>query len=139
MTGVSDDPAIGGNAVLPPSTADYIRFHALHRPMGTALINNGQEFTFRRLYRDLKKFTRALREILPPAGNSVAVECDDLYLHWLLLLACETLGVVTASLLIELSRIMSLSFSTPTSKLRIYLSWVLIFIMQMIRTIGMAN
>lgn len=97
MTPGSDDPAIDGNQA-PPSTTDYVRFHALHRPTAIALINNGREVTYRQFYLDLKKITRALREILPTAGSSVAVECDDLYLHWLLLLACEILGVVTASL-----------------------------------------
>ena len=84
---------------LPPSTADYVRFHALHRPSSVALINRGKEVTYAKFYRDIRKLAHALRKFAPPAGGTVAVECDDVYLHWLILLACESLGLVTGSFL----------------------------------------
>ncbi len=45
----------------------------------------------------MRRFTRALEDFNVPRGSLVAVACDDLYLHWLLLLAWENLGVATAS------------------------------------------
>jgi acyl-CoA synthetase (AMP-forming)/AMP-acid ligase II len=81
----------------PRSTTDYVRFHALHRPSAIALVNNGREITYAEFDRDLRGMTRALRAMGLPAGSAAAVECPDLYLHWLLLLACENVGVVTAS------------------------------------------
>jgi acyl-coenzyme A synthetase/AMP-(fatty) acid ligase len=98
MISSSDERATDGTSGPPPSTADYVRFHALHRPESVALIDNGRDITYGRFYADLKKLTSALRHVLPPAARSAAVECGQLYLHWLLLLACENLGVVTASL-----------------------------------------
>lgn len=82
---------------LPPSTIDYIRFHALHRPSSVALINHDRQITYAQFYSDLRKLIPGLREFALPAASSVAVECDDVYLHWLLLLACEALGLVSAS------------------------------------------
>ncbi len=82
----------------PPSTADHLRFHALHRPNAIALIADGHEITYRQFDADVRKFTAALREVVPPGVRSVALECDELYLHWLLILACDNLGLFTASL-----------------------------------------
>ena len=77
--------------------ADDIAFHAEERPHAVALINNGREITYAKFSRDIGRFTRALRDFGLPPGSSAAIACDDLYVHWLLLLAFEQLGVVTAS------------------------------------------
>jgi acyl-coenzyme A synthetase/AMP-(fatty) acid ligase len=82
-----------------PSTSDYLRFHALHRPRAIALVVGRREIDYATFHRDLGKFTRALRGLGMPAGSRVAVAFERLYLHWLLLLACENLGLVTASFL----------------------------------------
>jgi 2,3-dihydroxybenzoate-AMP ligase len=82
---------------LPPSTTDYVRFHALHHPSSVALINRDQQITYCQFYSDLRKLISTLKRIALPAGSSIAVECDDLYLHWMILLACEATGLVSAS------------------------------------------
>jgi len=83
----------------PPSTTDYLEFNALHRPTTTALINNGLHVTYAEFYRDVMRFTRAVQDLQLPRGSSVAIESDNFYLHWSLLLACENLGLATASFL----------------------------------------
>jgi len=83
----------------PPSTTDYLQFQALHRPAAIALINNGLHISYAEFYRDVTKFTRAMSELDLSRGSSAAIEADNLYLHWLLLLACENLGIATASFL----------------------------------------
>jgi acyl-coenzyme A synthetase/AMP-(fatty) acid ligase len=84
-------------SALPPSTAEYVRFHARHRPGAIALIENGREIDYATFHRDLGGFTRAVRGLGLPRGSLVAVDWESCYLHWLLLLACENLGYATAS------------------------------------------
>ena len=79
------------------TTSDYVAFHAAERPDSLALINNGRHVTYAELAHDIGKFARALDEFRLPRGSSIAVACDDLYVHWLLLLASEHLGIATAS------------------------------------------
>ena len=78
-------------------TADYIAFHADERPEAVALVNRGRAITFATFNRDLRKFSQAVSVLGVAKGGSVAVGCDDLYIHWLLVLAFERFGVVTAS------------------------------------------
>ena len=80
-------------------TADYVEFHALQRPDAEALLINGRAITYAGFARDLRKFTRAMREFGVPAGGTVAVGCKDFYVQWLMLLACERLGIATTSLI----------------------------------------
>ena len=79
-------------------TADFVAFHAAERPRAVALVNNGEEITYARFYRDIRRVERALRELGLSPGATVAIECADTYFHWLLRIAFEELGVVTASL-----------------------------------------
>jgi acyl-coenzyme A synthetase/AMP-(fatty) acid ligase len=99
--GLPHQGASGIAAVL-PSTPDYLRFHGLHRPTSVALVANEHDITYRKFDSDLRKITRALRQIVGSA-RSVAVEFNQyaLYVHWLLLLACENLGIATASFLLN--------------------------------------
>jgi acyl-CoA synthetase (AMP-forming)/AMP-acid ligase II len=78
-------------------TAEYIAFHALERPDAVALIDDGQPITYAAFDRDLRKLTKAAAELGIRRGGSVAVGADDLYTHWLLLLAFERLGIATVS------------------------------------------
>lgn len=78
-------------------TPDYIDFHAMERPDAVALVDRGRAVTFAAFSRDIRKLTRAVRELAVPRGGAVAVACDDLYTHWLLLLALERLGVAAAT------------------------------------------
>ena len=79
-------------------TADYIAYHAAERPHAVALVNRGRAITYAQFDSDLRKFTRAVRDLDLPRGSSAAVGHDDDYTHWLLLLALERAGVVTGSL-----------------------------------------
>jgi long-chain acyl-CoA synthetase len=86
-------------AETPPSTPDYVRFHAEHTPRAIAVIEDGRAIDYATFHRDLARFTRALGAFGLPRGSFVAVAWDSFYLHWLLLLACESLGWATASFL----------------------------------------
>ncbi len=97
MSPASRDQGASGVAFVPPPPPDYVRFHGLHRPTAIALVTNGREITYRKFDSDLRKLTHAVRPILPGPAGTVAVETDEFYLHWLLLLACENLGVATGS------------------------------------------
>src|SRR5216683_1057499 len=81
------------------TTADYIDFHAIERPDAVGIVHYGRAITFSVLNRDLRKLTRAVAKLDVPRGGSVAVGTDDLYTHWLLLLAFERLGIATTSFL----------------------------------------
>jgi acyl-coenzyme A synthetase/AMP-(fatty) acid ligase len=78
-------------------TPDFIAFHAVERPDAVALVDQGREITYSVFSGDIGKFLRSVREIGVPRGGTVAVGCDDLYVHWLLLLAFEALGIATVS------------------------------------------
>jgi acyl-coenzyme A synthetase/AMP-(fatty) acid ligase len=94
-------PMTQAPTALPPSTSDYVRFHALHRPDAIALVNKGRSIDYATFDGDLGRFTRALHGFGLPRRSTVAVACEDLYVHWLLLLACEDVGVATISFLNE--------------------------------------
>jgi len=77
---------------------DYLAFHAAERPTGVALIVDGRPITYAQFRRDVAGISRWLRGFGLAPGSLVTVGCQDLYGHWLLLLAFERLGIVTASL-----------------------------------------
>lgn len=78
-------------------TADFIAFHAAERPDAVAFIQDGRTIGYAELSRDVRALTRALRALGLARGNTVAVGCDHIYAHWVLLLACEELCVASAS------------------------------------------
>ncbi|HKX09704.1 MAG TPA: long-chain fatty acid--CoA ligase [Stellaceae bacterium] len=78
-------------------TADYIAFHATSRPDAVALVDRGRAINFATFDRDLRNLIPAVSALGVPKGGSVAVGCDDLYTHWLLLLAFEELGIAAVS------------------------------------------
>jgi len=80
-------------------TADFIAFHAAERPGAAAFVENGRTVTYSAFNRDLRRFMQALSEHGLRRGHCVAVGCDGLYLHWVLVLAFQRLGVATTSLL----------------------------------------
>jgi 2,3-dihydroxybenzoate-AMP ligase len=80
-------------------TGQHIAFHAAERPDAVAIVDDGRAFTYAQLTRNLARFTMALREFGLPPGATTAVGCKSFYIHWLLLLGLERLGVATASLL----------------------------------------
>ena len=78
-------------------TADYLRFNTDFYPDAIALIDHGREITYAQFQRDLRKTIRHLRRLGLRRGNAVAIGCDDHYVHLLLLLGFEALGVITGS------------------------------------------
>ena len=78
-------------------TADFIRFHAAERPDAVALVNDGREITYAKFAGDIGKMARGLRELGLSRGARVAIDCRDIYLDWLLRLACEELCAVSTS------------------------------------------
>ncbi|HVM79820.1 MAG TPA: class I adenylate-forming enzyme family protein [Stellaceae bacterium] len=78
-------------------TADYIAFHAAERPDAVAILDRGREVTYAQFHRDLGRFVRAVSELGLPRGGSVAVAWGDFYPHWLLVIACEELGLAAAT------------------------------------------
>ena len=79
-------------------TVDCIAYHALTRPEAVAVIHDGHGVTYADFDREIRQFTRAVRELGLKPGSAVAVGCEDFYTHWLLLLAFERMGIATASL-----------------------------------------
>lgn len=79
-------------------TADYVAFYASERPEAVAFIDNGRSVTYAQFNRELRQFMRALSGLGLRRGSCVGVGCDDHYLHWVLLLAFQRLGVATKSL-----------------------------------------
>jgi acyl-coenzyme A synthetase/AMP-(fatty) acid ligase len=79
-------------------TADYIAFHADLTPDATAIVKDGAAISFARFDQDVRKFAAAIGGMGVRRGGTVVVQCADPYCHWLMLLACERLDLVTASL-----------------------------------------
>jgi acyl-coenzyme A synthetase/AMP-(fatty) acid ligase len=79
-------------------TLDYIEFHAAERPDAVAFIDNGREITYRRFSSDIRRFIRAMQGFGLTRGAWVGVGCADIYLHWVLLLALDRLGIATISM-----------------------------------------
>ena len=68
-------------------TAEYVAYHGIERPDAIAVVSNGREIPYMELDRDIRAMSRALRELGLSRGHSVAIRSDNLYVHWLLLLA----------------------------------------------------
>ncbi|HYC15461.1 MAG TPA: AMP-binding protein, partial [Stellaceae bacterium] len=80
-------------------TADYIAFHAEQRPDAPAFVSNGRPVSYAGFARDIRKYTRRLRDYAVHAGGTVGIGCENVYVHLLLLFACERLGLATVSLI----------------------------------------
>ena len=78
-------------------TADYIAYHAAINPSDLAVISNNNNFTYAEFHQHLGRLTYAVQNFELGVGDTVAIEWTSLYPHWLLLLAFETLGIVTFS------------------------------------------
>jgi hypothetical protein len=72
---------------LPCGRASGCRRHDRERP----------RHLIREMSRDLARVTTAVRELGIERGGRVAIGCEGTYVHWLLLAACERLGIATAS------------------------------------------
>ncbi|HKX10164.1 MAG TPA: class I adenylate-forming enzyme family protein [Stellaceae bacterium] len=81
-------------------TLDYIEFHAAERPDAVAFVDNGGAITYRHFGRDVRKMITALQEFGLTRGAWVGVGVGNAhqYLHWVILLALDRLGIATVSL-----------------------------------------
>ena len=78
-------------------TAEYVAYHAAERPDAISIVVDGREITYSELDRDIRAMSWAMRGLGLSRGQSVAIKSEDAYVHWLLLLASERLGVAAAS------------------------------------------
>lgn len=79
----------------PTFTKDYISGHAELNPSDIAVIDNHEKVTYAEFNRHLDRFVDVARKFELENGATVAIEWTSLYPHWLLMLAFETLGIVT--------------------------------------------
>src|SRR5215475_5820709 len=81
-------------------TLDYIELHAAERPNAVAFVDNGRSITERHFGSDVRKMITALQGFGLSRGAWVGVGVGDphQYLHWVILLALDRLGVATVSL-----------------------------------------
>lgn len=90
-----------------------ILLQAAERPAATAVINNGSAIPYAALAKAMTQFANALHALGLRPGQMAAIECRDQYLHLLLLLAAERLGVATVSFVArELATTAPTTFST---------------------------
>jgi acyl-CoA synthetase (AMP-forming)/AMP-acid ligase II len=78
-------------------TADHVAHHAAEHPDAVAVIHDGRAISFAELRRDIGRFAEGVRALGLMSGATLAVGTNDVYVHWLLLLACERLGIAAAS------------------------------------------
>ncbi len=78
-------------------TADYVALHAAERPGAVAVIHDGRVITFAELSADIRRIAHALGALGLARGTTAAIGTGNVYLNWLLLLACERLGIGAAS------------------------------------------
>lgn len=79
------------------SAFDYLELHALRMPERLAVTGRMGDVSWRRFHADAKRFVCALDALGVRPGQIVAISSPDLYLHWLLVIACEAIGCLSAS------------------------------------------
>jgi acyl-coenzyme A synthetase/AMP-(fatty) acid ligase len=90
---ITDQPS----GVKFPSAVTHIADHTANRPNDIAVVVNGNEISYWAFYRDIGCVVTALRKLGLKPGQIAGVEHPHLYLHWLAVLALETLGVTSFS------------------------------------------
>lgn len=79
------------------SSFDWLARHAGATPDRIALTGPGREISWIRFHADAARVARALRTMGIGSGKVVAVSHPDRYVHWLLTIACEAVGAISAS------------------------------------------
>lgn len=79
-------------------TAEYVAYHAAWRPDAVSIVSDGREITYSELDRDIRAMSWAMRGLGLSHGKSIVVRCGNAYVHWLLLIASERLGIAAVSL-----------------------------------------
>lgn len=75
----------------------FLAEHAQNRPQDVAVIDHGQSVPFSVFYQDVCRVRRFLLHRGLGDAALIAVESTRLYPQWLILLACESLGICTLS------------------------------------------
>jgi acyl-coenzyme A synthetase/AMP-(fatty) acid ligase len=75
----------------------FIAHHARHRPDAVAIVHRGVALTWRTLAANILATMDEVRALGLRPGQTLGIEVDDRYLHLLIMLAAETLGLVTVS------------------------------------------
>ncbi|MDA0231014.1 MAG: class I adenylate-forming enzyme family protein [Proteobacteria bacterium] len=90
-----EDNYVASGENFPNFTLDYISHNAELNPSDIAVIDNHRNVTYAEFNRHLHQFVDVARRLELENGATVAIEWTSLYPHWLLMLAFETLGIVT--------------------------------------------
>jgi acyl-CoA synthetase (AMP-forming)/AMP-acid ligase II len=80
---------------------DHIEQHARHTPDRIAITGPITQRSWAQFHADAKRVTKALAKLEIQPGQIVAISHPDRYIHWLLLIACESLGAVSGSFTAE--------------------------------------
>lgn len=78
-------------------SSDYLKLHASSCPNQIAVIDHDQEISYAKFHHDSQKVIHHFNQLSLPKGAMVAIEWTSLYPHWLTLIACEYLGLVSFS------------------------------------------
>lgn len=76
---------------------DYLEYHARTTPQRVAVTGRMGDVSWARFHADAQRFACALGELGVRPGQVVAISTPDFYLHWLLVIACECVGSLSAS------------------------------------------
>lgn len=76
---------------------DFIEQHAFATPDRIAITGSQGEVSWARFYQDAKRVAHALSEAGIGPGRVVAISHPGRYLHWVLVIACESLGAISGS------------------------------------------
>lgn len=77
---------------------DHLERHARQTPERIAITGPGGQIDWRRFQADAAHFAHALGKLGVGPGRIAVIPHPDPYTHWLLIIACESLGAVSASL-----------------------------------------
>jgi acyl-coenzyme A synthetase/AMP-(fatty) acid ligase len=81
-----------------PSTFEYLEYRARNDPDHIALATPTRRVTYLSFYQDAKRFSIALNTQGVTKGSVVVIIANsDIYVHWLLLIACENNGAISVS------------------------------------------
>jgi len=76
---------------------DHIERHARETPDRIAITGPERQVSWARFRADAGRFAQALDKLGIEPGQIAAISHPDRYIHWLLVIACETIGAVSAS------------------------------------------
>lgn len=81
----------------PATTFEFLEYQAEINPERIALILHKDSISFWKFYVDAMRFSFAMGKLGVLPGHMVFISHPNYYLHWLLLIACENVGAISAS------------------------------------------